>query len=259
MQTIGQKLKKVRQDKGLSLEDAQRATKIQCYILQSFEEDNFNKDGIAIYTKSLLRLYAKFLGLEPNEIAKEAGFVDNAIKERNILQRLEQEQDIRKKRAIKLPTFNFKLPKLNRKVVFFILIGVCVYISIFMLVRSLKNRAEKIVQNKETTVNPTKSTKKEDVKVVKIQEQKIGSLQLGIRAKSDCWLKVTIDGQVLFRGILKKNAVEKWQAKENIQLAVADASRLEIEVNGKIIGPLGRKGQALKNITITREGVSAAE
>jgi hypothetical protein len=41
-----------------------------------------------------------------------------------------------------------------------------------------------------------------------------------------------------------------------MELSLGNAQAVELEINGKLIPPLGRKRQSLKNILITKDGVS---
>jgi hypothetical protein len=84
-------------------------------------------------------------------------------------------------------------------------------------------------------------------------------IRLAILAKEDCWINLKSDGKVVFHGSLKKGRTETWQAKEKLELSVNNAGVLNLEVNGKLITNLGRKGQALRNIVITREGMTTGQ
>ncbi|MDD2654761.1 MAG: DUF4115 domain-containing protein, partial [Candidatus Omnitrophica bacterium] len=54
----------------------------------------------------------------------------------------------------------------------------------------------------------------------------------------------------------KKNLSDNWQAKEKIELSVGNAGAIQAEINGQILSPLGKKGEVIKNIVITRDGFS---
>ena len=71
MAAIGEKLKKTREEKGLSLGDVYSATKIQEDILKKLEQDSFDSLPNPIYIKSFLRKYAQFLGLDSEEIIQQ--------------------------------------------------------------------------------------------------------------------------------------------------------------------------------------------
>ena len=63
MEPIGEKLKKARLEKGLTLEEVHRKTKIHLNVLKAIEEGslvNFSP----VYIKGFLKIYCKFLGIE---------------------------------------------------------------------------------------------------------------------------------------------------------------------------------------------------
>jgi hypothetical protein len=89
------------------------------------------------------------------------------------------------------------------------------------------------------------------------QGQPAMSIQrLTIRAKENCWIQVKIDGRVVFQNILIKGRSETWQAKNRIELSLGNAGVVDLEANGKFISNLGKRGQPLKNILISKEGLS---
>jgi hypothetical protein len=69
-------------------------------------------------------------------------------------------------------------------------------------------------------------------------------------------MQLKSDGKVVFQGVLKKGRFESWQANTKMELSLGNAGVVELEVNGKLISNLGRRGQALKNILITKEGLA---
>ncbi|MBI3991561.1 MAG: helix-turn-helix domain-containing protein, partial [Candidatus Omnitrophica bacterium] len=66
MESTGTKLKNLRLQKGLSLEDVHKKTKIHLNILKAIEEDslvNFSP----VYIKGFLKIYCKSLGVDPRD------------------------------------------------------------------------------------------------------------------------------------------------------------------------------------------------
>ena len=63
--TIGQKLKSAREAKGVSVSEAAASTKILSKFIEAMEDDNFKKLSAPVYVKSFVRLYAKYLNLDP--------------------------------------------------------------------------------------------------------------------------------------------------------------------------------------------------
>ena len=68
MQEIGALLKKERQEKGISLEEISRKTKIQVRYLQSLEEGDFSCFAGKVYIKGALRNYAESVGINAAEL-----------------------------------------------------------------------------------------------------------------------------------------------------------------------------------------------
>ncbi len=70
MESAGARLKKLRLQKGLSLEEVHKQTKIHLDILKAIEEDslvNFSP----VYIKGFLKIYCKFLGVDPRDCVSD--------------------------------------------------------------------------------------------------------------------------------------------------------------------------------------------
>jgi hypothetical protein len=71
MATLGQQLKAAREAKGVSEHDAGTATKILTKIICAMEADDFSVMAAPTYAKGFIRLYAEYLGLEPEPLVDE--------------------------------------------------------------------------------------------------------------------------------------------------------------------------------------------
>lgn len=87
---------------------------------------------------------------------------------------------------------------------------------------------------------------------VKEQEK----IVLTIKAKKKNWSQVKMDGKIVFQGVLAKGSAETWSAKERFELWLGDAGAVQLEFNGKIFDKIGRPGQILKHVVLTRSGLS---
>ncbi|MDO9536350.1 MAG: DUF4115 domain-containing protein [Bacillota bacterium] len=68
MKEISDLLRNAREEKGLSLDDISRETKIQKRHLSSLEEGDFSPFSGEVYVKGALRNYAEAVGMNPSEI-----------------------------------------------------------------------------------------------------------------------------------------------------------------------------------------------
>jgi cytoskeletal protein RodZ len=64
-------------------------------------------------------------------------------------------------------------------------------------------------------------------------------------AHEETWLSVSSDGKPVFSGILAANQSKTVESKEYAKLRVGNAAGLEVRLNGKLLGPLGHRGQVL--------------
>ena len=65
---IGEQLVRAREERGLTLEDAERDTRISRRYLQALEEERFDIIPAPVYARGFLRSYTQYLGLETARI-----------------------------------------------------------------------------------------------------------------------------------------------------------------------------------------------
>lgn len=115
--TLGERIRKLRSDKRISLVEVSRATKIRIDYLSYLEEGNYNRLPADVYTKGFLRSYAEFLGADENSFIrlfeKEKGIKKNIEKVR-----AGRNEDLKAK-PINISSFVFTPKKM---VIFFTLI-----------------------------------------------------------------------------------------------------------------------------------------
>jgi cytoskeleton protein RodZ len=69
--SLGANLKRERELRGISLEEISKATKISRRLLESLETDRFDSLPGGIFRKSFLRSYAKYLGMNEEQVLHE--------------------------------------------------------------------------------------------------------------------------------------------------------------------------------------------
>ena len=68
MGELGQLLREAREQKGVSLEQVEEATRVRQKFLQALEEENFGALPAETYVKGFLRTYATYLELDPDQL-----------------------------------------------------------------------------------------------------------------------------------------------------------------------------------------------
>lgn len=279
MQKAGERLKNVRQEKGYSIEEVSKKTKISSSILRALEEgrlDNINP----VYLRGFLKLYCRFLGLDWETFIKEYSLSApiKVVIPKSASAAKETESQETQKRA---PSFVFL--KKNKKIIRTIVLAIAALLLITVFLKGLlfiikkfpkvrpaaKQSSSRQVTPKKSspTVNakekpqatqppPSKVTKVAPPQQTPVRKDAVSkTVVLVVRAKDDSFLKVKVDGQMVYQSALRRGRAETWTAKEKIELSVGNAGGLVLEVNGKIFSSLGRSGQSIKNILITSEGL----
>ncbi len=262
------RLKKIRQELGFSLEEVHKKTKIHLNILKAIEGDGLTNLS-PVYLRGFLKIYCKFLGVDPKDYLPEYKETPSAVKriipEKDLSRQPLKALSLLKTASVKLVSFR-AIPKKFKKTFIFILIIIFVIIGLFNLGKFIasKRKAPHLkTPNKVSQAETKKSQKASPAAVMQKTQAKealpreIPSvIRLGIRARDNCWVYLKVDGKVVFQRVLERGRSETWQAKNKIELSLGNAGAVELEVNGQLFSNLGRKGQALKNILVTKEGLN---
>ena len=81
---IGQKLEDARNRKGISIREASESTKIRGDFLSSFEAGNFDINLPEVYLRGFIRVYARFLGIDPESAVADLNLEIGSAKNKNV-------------------------------------------------------------------------------------------------------------------------------------------------------------------------------
>jgi cytoskeleton protein RodZ len=71
----------------------------------------------------------------------------------------------------------------------------------------------------------------------------INQVVLNLSAKEKTWLSITSEGKRLFSGFLEPSQTKTLTGLDAARMTVGNAGGLEVRLNGKPIGPIGKSGQ----------------
>ena len=300
METSGERLKKLRLEKGLSLEEVHKKTKIHLSILLAIEGDSLTHLS-PVYLQGFVKIYCKFLGVDPKDFIMESRepkrkpvqeapvsrqepvkSASGDLQKKNILDAPKESASILNTTSLKLGSFRHR-DKIKKTVIWVLVIIVVLFgfskISKFIssrrkadlakasiVPRNMPARKEQLPAQK--TAKTSAKTQAQEVKPIPkasatnaapqaaaVNPAKKEDIRLVIKARENCWVTLKTDGKLVFHRVLEKGRSESWKAKERMDLALGNAAAVVVEVDGQIFANLGRKGQALKNIVITKKGM----
>ncbi|MFH0762712.1 MAG: helix-turn-helix domain-containing protein [Candidatus Omnitrophota bacterium] len=251
------RLKQLRLEKGVSLEEIQKKTKIHPNILRAIEGDAIT-DLSPVYLKSFLKIYCKFLEVDYREYLDDYQGVGGSQESRQeepwikeAPQPMPGSRSFLKEACVKIKSL--RPNKRISRAGIIVLAGVFLLLGLFRLGKALFSRSEN--RASAPSVKAAAAKTEEAPKKPKPASQASSEISLGIRAKDNCWVSLKVDGRTVFQRVLVKGRFESWKAKKKMQLSLGNAGAVDLEVNGQLFSNLGSKGRPLKNIIITRQGL----
>ncbi|MFC1631841.1 helix-turn-helix domain-containing protein [Candidatus Omnitrophota bacterium] len=239
MKTIGEKLRQARLEQNLTLEEVYRQTKVHPQVLEALEQDRAHNFLSFVYIKGFLRKYAQFLGLDVDQLLKQ--YLGSQKKEKEVTPEPEPEQEtVEKGKTASGPAVN-RVLIIRAVFSILLLIGLIVYFR--YVSRVISDAGPARIPEVRVEVLP----------VAFESAQK--TLNLQVRTKEECWIKVETDGQVVFQQTLAKAKLESWRAREKIELRIGKPEALELSVNGELLDLA--KLKVKKGLVITRQGIQA--
>lgn len=72
-----------------------------------------------------------------------------------------------------------------------------------------------------------------------------GGVQVALDARERAWVRVKVDGNVVFEGIPSTGPGTPFNANENVQIETGNAGAFDIILNGTRLGPLGARNETV--------------
>ena len=181
MADIGDKLRSAREAKGLSIEDIEKATKIQGRYLTAIEQNDFDKLPGDFYVRAFIRQYAQIVGLDGKKLLSEYHedipkaepdeFVEDSIDNKS--------EEVRKTTSNKKKIWQDYLPRIIVGLGIIVVILVCyVVYAHFSSSRNQNNNTAGDVSVSSDNGKRKQKVKKPKKKSVKIKELAINQFQI---------------------------------------------------------------------------------
>jgi transcriptional regulator with XRE-family HTH domain len=265
MATIGQRLREAREKKGLSVDQAQKQTRIHTAVLNALEEGRCGDMLTDVYVSAFLKKYSQYLGLDSHEIMKTYQIISTPPRRSAETAQPESEKKPDRPRATLMikPRPELKLTDIDaeRSVRKFRL-GVIVILSLSVAFFAVKNIAKNSAGRKTTravvTVQQKKPSRPAAQEAKKPAAEKVSipanvPLKVEVAVKKRVLLKVRVDGNLRFSRVLEKGSKETFTAESSVNIYTGMAENIGIKINGEAV-PIPGKG-LLKDLEITRKGV----
>ncbi|MCX5700880.1 MAG: helix-turn-helix domain-containing protein [Candidatus Omnitrophica bacterium] len=266
IELAGERLKKIRQEKGITLEEVHKKTKIQLNILKAIEGESLTNLN-PTYLKGFLKIYCKFLGVDPKEYIPD--YKEGSNKSFSSVYAQDQDKPLKSVSFMKNATFKLSSFRPNKKlktIAIAVLIIIILSVVLFKIGKFISSRQKEVFpqqivtqqkpQAQQPKLKSSESAPKMVVNEAKFPKVSSGGISLVISAKENCMVLVKVDGRVVLHRVLERGRSDSWKADKKIELDLGNAAGVDLIVNGTRFSKLGRKGQQLKGILITeKEGL----
>jgi cytoskeleton protein RodZ len=261
MTSIGDRLRRQRLQKRISLESVSLETKIGVRMLQAMEADQFEKLPGGVFRRSFVLQYAKALGLETEEIAAELKQL-TAFDEVPAIPTPEMIRAMERK-----PSYTFRFPAvlsgLGGSTVGSLLAAVGVMMVCALIYSWLQT--PRVPQTEVARTQPrVADTRPAEANPPMVREQAsrepapsavadAAPVQVSLSAEEKTWISISSDGKTVFASLLQPHDTKMVEASQKVRILIGNAGGLEISLNGKPIGPIGPKGQ-IRVVYLTPSG-----
>lgn len=245
METLGVWLRNARESMGSTLEDVEAATRIRPRFLEALEAGDFASfPGGEVQIRGFLRIYARYLGLSPEEAlaryeAEARGIV--SVASAPAAPRLTASE----------PGLAYASMSLPRRIGFgtFALLAVSILVLLISAAMAIYFAGNRDLVGKGVLATAfTRTPAPADTPVAPAQTLPTptptfpvnpqGGVSLALEATEHVWVRVTADGASVFEGMLSPGQPMAWSARELISVETGNGAGVVVTVNGQRQGTM---------------------
>jgi|SRR5438067_6592367 len=287
MGAFGDRLRREREARGVTLGEISESTKISSGFLRALEQEDFERLPGGIFNRGFVRAYCKFLGID--EDAMVADF-DAAYDQYRTEQAPPPVDPVEEQKA-PVRDYRFSLA---------VLIPLILLLTIAFWWRhhsraaeatqsvaaassasedrsparssaAVESKAKQSIANsksapvekpiamKVAAESATANNEKQPALGTALKSPEIAAaprpkpIRVEIHANEDAWLSVIADGKTMMEGVLPAASTRKFRAKKNIYFTTGNAGGVQVSYNGRPLPSLGTSNE-VKSLTFTSEG-----
>lgn len=291
MASFGENLRREREMRGVALEEISASTKISVRFLNCLEMEDFEKLPGGIFTRSFIRTYAKYLGLDEERVLAEYQLVAKPKSDFDPTRLTASRADTRQRAsrgpvvavllAILLLTGGYAVYRYTRH------ISEATGGALKPVPATPAPAAAPAGTNETATAAPPASSETATAAPAPVPtagEQTSapsrdlggagtpssstagaatadqnaaalpdasGGLVLQVAATERAWVAVDADGKTALQRVLGPSEIETLKAKESFDVTTGNAQGIILTLNGETLKPLGRRGE-VKSVHLTR-------
>ncbi len=240
METLGQEFKRKREERKVSLKEVAEETRVGVRFLQAIEADDFAALPGGVYTRSFIRTYAKYLGLDEEDILARYRKYEVVV----------EEPDEPMKNYKEFSNDSNPISLWVGLVVLLALIGGGTYAILQYL---NKNNFYSQVSNSPTPIIETPSP----TPITNISPSPTPTIEKVVltlkTSKGESWVSVLTDDEIKPKIlIVPSNSSKDFEANDKLKVTIGNLPVVQLEINGQP-AKLPNNGLTVKEAVITKE------
>ena len=238
LKRIGIRLQNVRTARNITLDTVATNTKIAKSLLSAIELAEFSDLPEPFYIRALVSKFAQEIG------AREIKFVPSPPPEMESVETTAPKKNDRKY------WLNFQLRSLHLYLLYVCLVVFSVKGITLLVERPVVINQVPVEQPLEREIEEAATPTEPEQSQFVSQSSTPESVTVGINLQEECWLKVMVDGNVAFQGLLPQGTQRQWSGKREVTIRAGNAGGVAISFNNEQQKVLGAPGQ-VEEITYT--------
>lgn len=273
MGAFGDRLRREREMRGITLDEITESTKISRRHLEALENERFDQLPGGVFAKGFVRAYAHFLGIDEDQAVADYSVASNEQPEPEDKFPLEIHEE--PKRELN--------PRRSRvPLVFAIAALVGVLVGYFFWLKSKPHGTEAVqsthqaaattettsadvppasaqttapAENKAAAPAPEEPvTPKQQTPSAAEKKPAEKTFVILVKAKEDAWVSIVADGKSVMEKVLSADRKKKVKAGKQVVLRTGNAGGIDVSFNGKPLGALGNENEP-RTLTFTAAGL----
>jgi cytoskeletal protein RodZ len=250
LKEITTKLKQIREQKGIDIEQIAAKILVRPVFLNALEEGRFEDLPEAVYIQGFIRRYGDAIGIDGTAISQEFGAIASPPPEP------QENNDVSNKSNLYVPlAVPYALLIIAASLGLFYVLGPKPAEQTVSQNQYSSNVSEQENQPKPKT-STTQAASKPTPKPTPTPTPKpkpIEGVKVSLDVKDESWVRVITDGKKVFEGTLQKGDKKSFNAKEKLEIRSGNAGAVLVSVNQNEPVPLGDPNNP-KTVTYTPEG-----
>lgn len=244
---FGDRLKREREMRGVSLDEVSTATRIAPKYLEALENDQWDQLPGGVFNRGFIKSISRYLGLDEDSLMAEYDMATQG----------------QKQQTAPPPTLPPQFERNWKPFIVACLILLAILVGGFFLVARFAPKLLSRLHHSRGAVSapavPSTGTAAANPSAAPAATSSAASaadpLELKLEAGKPAEVTIVADGQTVFDGHVEPGDSREFEAHDAFQISASEASSLLLELNGQTVPPLGTPGEPA-SITLTRNDLN---